>query len=85
MIFLLGEESQVSLEQFEILRGVSRKTPRFQFTYNYFVYYSYAKTLFPTHIAVSKYLQLQQHTMFTQIIIYRKYFFCILMTSSLIL
>lgn len=45
MIFLLGEESQVSLEQFEILRGVSRKTPRFQFTYNYFVYYSYAKTL----------------------------------------
>lgn len=54
MIFLLGEESQVSLEQFEILRGVSRKTPRFQFTYNYFVYYSYAKTLFPKHIAVSK-------------------------------
>lgn len=85
MIFLLGEESQVSLEQFEILRGVSRKTPRFQFTYNYFVYYSYAKTLFPKHIAVSKYLQLQQHTMFTEIIIYRKYFFCILMTSSLIL
>lgn len=82
--FLLGEESQVSLEQFEILRGVSRKTPRFQFTYNYFVYYSYAKTLFPKHIAVSKYLQLQQHTMFTEIIIYRKYFFCILMTSSLI-
>lgn len=77
--------SQVSLEQFEILRGVSRKTPRFQFTYNYFVYYSYAKTLFPKHIAVSKYLQLQQHTMFTEIIIYRKYFFCILMTSSLIL
>lgn len=83
--FLLGEESQVSLEQFEILRGVSRKTPRFQFTYNYFVYYSYAKTLFPKHIAVSKYLQLQQHTMFIEIIIYRKYFFCILMTSSLIL
>lgn len=83
--FLLGEESQVSLEQFEILRGVSRKTPRFQFTYNYFVYYSYAKTLFPKHIAVSKYLQLQQHTMFTEIIIYRKDFFCILMTSSLIL
>lgn len=46
MIFLLGEESQVSLEQFEILRGVSKKTPRFEFTYNYFVYYSYAKTLF---------------------------------------
>lgn len=83
--FLLGEESQVSLEQFEILRGVSRKTPRFQFTYNYFVYYSYAKTLFPKHIAVSKYLQLQQHTMFIEIMIYRKYFFCILMTSSLIL
>lgn len=40
---------------------------------------------FPKHIAVSKYLQLQQHTMFTEIIIYRKYFFCILMTSSLIL
>lgn len=40
---------------------------------------------FRKHIAVSKYLQLQQHTMFTEIIIYRKYFFCILMTSSLIL
>lgn len=57
----------------ESLDEFRRKT----YVSSYFDYYSYAKTLFPNHITISKYLQLRQHTMFTKIVFYRKYFFCI--------
>lgn len=67
------------------LKRSFKENPTFPIYIQLLCLLQFRENSFPKHIAVSKYLQLQQHTMFTEIIIYRKYFFCILMTSSLIL